>query len=321
MRRILCKLWQDERGVSLAIIALMMTTLLSMLAFSLDLGLLYTARAEAQRAADAAALAGASAFLRYAPGSLAVVPAAKERAVRYATMNEIRNESAEVVDTTVQVLDPGGSVSVTLRREAIPLWFAQLFGMSSATVTASATAATAPANRADCVAPFAFDYEQIWEEDYWLSLHGQSVTIAPEGESLPATHEYRTLDFLGTWENDPSDCNNGGIMSIGQASPLGTWLNNNWAKDLLDDDPKAVWNDATKQIEGGDGWSSPRLITTALYEPGASPAEIIIRDFLLFFIEGANTDGSVDGRFLAYASGADQGEEQGATILSVQLTH
>lgn len=252
MRRFLRGLRQDERGVSLAVIALTMTMLLSALAFSVDLGLLYLARAEAQRAADAAALAGASAFLRYAPGSPAAVPVAKERAVRYATLNYVRNEPGEVIDTTVQVLNPGGSVSVTLRREAVPLWFAHLFGMSSATVTASATAGTAPANTANCVAPFAFDYDVIWEKDYWVSLHGQSVTIAPEGESIPATHEYRTLDFIGSWENDPSDCSNGGAMSIGESSPLGPWLNNNWARDLLDDDPEAVWNDATKQIEGGD---------------------------------------------------------------------
>lgn len=320
MRRILRRLWQDERGVSLAIIALTMTTLLSVLAFSVDLGLLYTARAEAQRAADAAALAGASAFLQYPRGNPAVVPAAKERAVRYARLNEIRNEPADVVDANVQMLNPGGSVTVTVRREAVPLWFAQLFGMSAAAVTASATAGTAPANSAECVAPIAFDYDAIWEQDYWSSLHGQPVTIGPEGESIPATHEFRTLDFIGSWEQDPSDCTNAGTLSIGQSAPAGTWLNNNWAKKLLDDDPKASWNNATKQVEGGSGWNSPRVITTALYEPGGNPAEIMVKDFLLFFIEGVNTDGSVEGRFLAYAGGSDQGPEQGMTILSVQLT-
>jgi hypothetical protein len=51
--------WKSERGVTLPIIALSLVAILSFAALSIDLGTLYEAKAEAQRAADAAALAAA----------------------------------------------------------------------------------------------------------------------------------------------------------------------------------------------------------------------------------------------------------------------
>src|ERR1035441_2188341 len=48
-----------ERGVTLALIAAAMVAIIAMAALSIDIGTLYQAKAEAQRAADAAALTGA----------------------------------------------------------------------------------------------------------------------------------------------------------------------------------------------------------------------------------------------------------------------
>ncbi|MCI0724688.1 MAG: pilus assembly protein TadG-related protein, partial [Acidobacteria bacterium] len=52
-----------ERGVSLVIVAAGLTAFLGFLAIVLDLGMLYAARSDAQKAADAASLAGAKYFL------------------------------------------------------------------------------------------------------------------------------------------------------------------------------------------------------------------------------------------------------------------
>ncbi|MGH2394838.1 MAG: pilus assembly protein TadG-related protein, partial [Candidatus Limnocylindria bacterium] len=49
----------DERGSTIVFVSLAMAALLSIVALAVDVGMLYTARGEAQRAADAAALAGA----------------------------------------------------------------------------------------------------------------------------------------------------------------------------------------------------------------------------------------------------------------------
>jgi len=48
-----------ERGVTMALVALSMAVIICMAALSIDLGTLYEAKAEAQRAADAAALTAA----------------------------------------------------------------------------------------------------------------------------------------------------------------------------------------------------------------------------------------------------------------------
>ncbi len=48
-----------QRGFTMAFVAITMVAIISMAALSIDIGTLYEAKAEAQRAADAAALAGA----------------------------------------------------------------------------------------------------------------------------------------------------------------------------------------------------------------------------------------------------------------------
>jgi hypothetical protein len=53
----------NERGATIIVVALSMLALLSMMALAVDVGMLLTARAEAQRAADSAALAGAGALI------------------------------------------------------------------------------------------------------------------------------------------------------------------------------------------------------------------------------------------------------------------
>ena len=53
----------DERGATLAFIAVAMVAVLGSLALAVDLAMARTAHGEAQRVADAAALAGASVFM------------------------------------------------------------------------------------------------------------------------------------------------------------------------------------------------------------------------------------------------------------------
>ena len=55
----------NERGATLAIIAVSMFLFLGLAALAVDLGLIKATGAPAQRAADAAALAGASAFIDF----------------------------------------------------------------------------------------------------------------------------------------------------------------------------------------------------------------------------------------------------------------
>ena len=84
------RMLRARRGASLALVAISMTALTGVGALAIDLGMLYKARADALYAAEAGALAGASAFLDYAdPFSLAARTEAADRAIEYARRNRI----------------------------------------------------------------------------------------------------------------------------------------------------------------------------------------------------------------------------------------
>jgi uncharacterized membrane protein len=53
---------KNERGITIVLVAISLLSLLGMAALAIDVSTLYMAHGEAQRAADAAALAGARMF-------------------------------------------------------------------------------------------------------------------------------------------------------------------------------------------------------------------------------------------------------------------
>jgi hypothetical protein len=150
----------DQRGSVSVTVAISMTALLAVLALGIDLGGLLNARAEAQRAADAAALAGASAFLEYQQDQ--AYQEAQRRAVDFAVQNEIRNERVRAEDVTVWVNTDSSTVRAAIRREGIPTWFARMFGVDQVDIGAEATAWAGAAGAAQCVKPFAVP--DLWEE-------------------------------------------------------------------------------------------------------------------------------------------------------------
>lgn len=164
----------DERGATIVFVSLAMAALLSMVALAVDVGMLYTARGEAQRAADAAALGAASAaFLDSpAPGN---EQAARNEAVRIGGENTVQGDPVVIdPEEDVEVDLPNQRVTVTVRRvasrgTAVLTWFARVFGVGQADVGAVATAEAALANAAVCVKPFAVPdgfADLGWDGDY-----------------------------------------------------------------------------------------------------------------------------------------------------------
>ncbi len=159
------RLGRSERGSVLVLVALTGSVIVAFAALAIDVGMLMTARDEAQRAADAAALAGASAFLD-TPSQFAVDPA-KERARLNLGQNTVRNapidtavlaSTAEVdslQEAVVEAIPSQYRVRVTVRRPLLQLWFARIFGVDAWGVSATATAEATDAGAADCVKPFA----------------------------------------------------------------------------------------------------------------------------------------------------------------------
>lgn len=144
----------NRRGSSLPILLVCLTMALAMGAVAVDVGMIYTARAEAQRAADAAALAGASAFAEPTPPRV-VADTARARAIAYAAMNPIQRTAVRPEEVQVQVIPDSAKVRVWVRRGSVGTWFARAFGVDSALVGARAAAWALPAPRTDCVKPFA----------------------------------------------------------------------------------------------------------------------------------------------------------------------
>lgn len=150
----------DERGSVTVMVALSMTVLVALLALGIDLGALFNARSEAQRAADAAALAGASVFLETQESQARQM--AETRATEYATSNEIRNEQIVAEEVSVWVNLDSSLVRASIRREGVPTWFARLVGIDAVDIGAEATAWAGQAGSAQCVKPFAVP--DMWQE-------------------------------------------------------------------------------------------------------------------------------------------------------------
>lgn len=152
---------RNRRGGIAVLFALSLVGLLAAGALVVDLGMLFTARAEAQRVADAAALAGASAFRDFIPKGTAETPA-ENRAYQYATENTIRGVKVDSADVAVSVDTTAYTVQVWVRSPNLPTFLARTLGIQSALVSTSATAWFAPVGGVKCVKPFAIP--DLWHE-------------------------------------------------------------------------------------------------------------------------------------------------------------
>lgn len=155
----------NKRGTTMAFVALSMTALLSIVALAVDVGMLFNARSEAQRAADSAALAGA--------GSLIVQPGDADRAhgvaTEYGERNTVYGDLADLLAEDVDVDLAQGRVTVTVSRlnsrgNSVPTWFARFFGADEVDVAARAVAEVAPAGSATCVKPLTIP-DRFWDKD------------------------------------------------------------------------------------------------------------------------------------------------------------
>jgi hypothetical protein len=148
-----------ERGQTIALVAVAMVSVLAMAALAIDLTTLYVAHGEIQRAADAAALAGAKAFVDSGvttnPSDPALQNLAQNMASDFATgvlsQNKVAGAPAQFINGTPTVnltfsipgspnIDGNPRIMVSLQRAGLPLFFARIWGGSIASVSATAIA-------------------------------------------------------------------------------------------------------------------------------------------------------------------------------------
>jgi Flp pilus assembly protein TadG len=160
---------RNERGATIALVAVSLTALMGMGALAIDLSMLMKARGDAQRAADAGALAGASAFMNAKPHD--AVDDARTRAIEFVGRNYV---GGTFIDTLGQATTVTGSRSVTtsneavvvvipdsekvrviVRRQAVGTFFGRVLGFSNVPISAKAAAIAATAGAGKCIKPFA----------------------------------------------------------------------------------------------------------------------------------------------------------------------
>jgi len=137
--------------------ASMIVVFLGFAALSIDVGVLYSARASAQRAADAAALAGAFVFVTRGDLDETTTPkqsdVIKENAVKTAAQNKMLGAAVSIGTGDVTVDTPNHRVTVVVNQSQ-PTIFARILGENSANIRATAIAeAVITANATGCLKP------------------------------------------------------------------------------------------------------------------------------------------------------------------------
>ena len=153
----------DESGMSYVFIGLGFMGFLSASMLAIDVGMLMTARNQAQNSADAAALAGATALLYDNWNDRSASGPAVTSAIAAATSNTVMAGTVSALPGDVEFpLDPSGQptrVKVTVRRTAsrgnpVSTQIAKYFGIATSDISATATAEVSQANAMTCVKPF-----------------------------------------------------------------------------------------------------------------------------------------------------------------------
>ncbi len=159
------RLVRDERGISYVFVGVGMLAFMAATTLAIDVGMVMTARAQAQNSADMGALAGAVALaFNDATDQSSGGPAAQS-ARNTAQVNLIIGQTPSVLNSDVTFpLDPSGQPTrihvdvfrTAARGNAVPTLVASIFGVNTVDVGAGATAEAVPTSAATCVKPWAF---------------------------------------------------------------------------------------------------------------------------------------------------------------------
>ena len=153
----------DERGMSFIFIGLGFMAFVAASTLAIDVGMFMTARSQAQNAADAGALAGATALAFDNFDDRSTGGPAVQSAVNTSLANSVIGASPSTTPADVTFpTGPTGNNRVKVnvfrtgaRSNPIPTLIGPLFGVPTVNIDATATAEASPANAMTCVKPFA----------------------------------------------------------------------------------------------------------------------------------------------------------------------
>jgi hypothetical protein len=152
----------NERGATAVLVAVCLTTLIAAAALAVDLGMMFDSRTEAQRVADAAALAGAASYMTALDQEDADAQAILW-AEQYGAQNTVRGQPVLPADMQITPDFVEGTVEVIVTRGQIPTWFARIFGQQTMQVSGRAVAQVMESGSVGCLKPFIIP-DAWWEK-------------------------------------------------------------------------------------------------------------------------------------------------------------
>jgi len=173
----------NERGSIVVMVAVSLFMMMALAALAIDLAYLRDSKAESQRAADAIALSGASAFRDFPWTDGATLDSARNRSIVIARWNKVGNDTLDVRspvstttsyawgkvtnvrtrDVTLSIIPDSQKVRVWVRRAGLRTFFAKMLARPFGHVQAMATAwATNSGPVVNCLKPFLIP--DMWHE-------------------------------------------------------------------------------------------------------------------------------------------------------------
>jgi hypothetical protein len=189
-------------------VAFALLALMAFSAFSIDYGVFWASRRQAQNAADAGALAGAIALQQGLTDTEAETTGAGIGSVNAVWGQNPSAEGLIVTEPASWCEPPQKCIRVNVYRDGahsnpLPMFFGALFGMVNQNMRATATATVGSGNASDCLKPFAVP-------DRWIDSDGSNTFTAGDTYTPPTQSSFTgySLDDVGTvihLKDDPGD--------------------------------------------------------------------------------------------------------------------
>jgi Flp pilus assembly protein TadG len=307
----------DERGMSIIFVSLGFMAFLSATTLAIDVGMLMTARTQAQNAADAGALAGATALAFNSFTNQSASGPAVTSAINAATANLVIGQAPSVTFSDVTfpkdpVTGEFDAVQVLVHRtqargNPVATLIAQIFGVQTVDINATATAGAVPANAELCVLPLtipdkwtekqspADSFDMFDDKGNLLSNpdvyvppgqtgatgynpdtdKGLQLVLKTNNGTKVAPSMYNPWDLPGSvggndYRDNIAGCNPN-LVKMGDSM---TPENGNMVgptkqgtDDLMAQDPNAHWDTFCDCVKGSAFPVSPRIRVVPLYDP------------------------------------------------------
>lgn len=304
----------DQSGNALVLVAAGMVAMLGFTAVTVDGGAIYTARARAQTAADAAALAGAQ-FLPGNPSKAETV--ARDIAARNGMDPALTSVALSVDHSSIRVA----------AGKTINLGFARILGFASSQQEGVATARTGAINTVTGLAPLAVPAAEFEP--------GVSYTLKADQPSTPGNFFALALgDDRGAsaWEENMKEgwhqpVSVGDLLTTEPGNMSGpTQRAVQWILDNYPEDSDGNGTPDDEQDLNADGRpdlprDTRRLVIIPIVDDFPNGrGEVKVLGFAAFYIEGFGDDkSSIKGRFVNYITAGDfsSGSDYGLKVVKL----